>query len=115
MKIALIGDNPQTPTPVISALACKLYDESDTIEIEPDSRVGRIYQPERIEEEYHCGFGVNPEYSNIFDDSELGFCGRDDAGQTRILELPGHRVPARAFGFQKMVHPLISAYLAAVV
>ena len=110
---------PRTPTPVISVLACKLYDESDSIGIEPDSRVGRIYQAERIDEEYHCGFGVNPEYSNIFDDSELRFSGRDDAGEARILELPEHRFfvgtafqPERS-AFRKIVHPLISAYLAA--
>lgn len=116
---ASIEDNPHTQTPVISALACKLYDESDAIEIELDSKVGRIYQVDRIDEEYHCGFGVNPQYSNIFDESELRFCGRDDAGEARILELPGHRFfvgtafqPERS-AFKKIVHPLISAYLAA--
>ena len=114
-----IEDYPGTSMPVISALTCRLYDESDAINVDPHSRVGRIYPTERIDEEYHCGFGVNPEYSNIFDNSELRFCGRDDAGEARILELPGHRFfvgtafqPERS-AFEKIVHPLISAYLVA--
>ncbi|MCP4980839.1 MAG: hypothetical protein GY935_10145 [Gammaproteobacteria bacterium] len=114
-----VEDNPQTQMPVISALACRLYDESDAINLESDSRVGQIYQLSRIAEEYHCGFGVNPEFMQLFADSELKFCGHDDAGEPRILELSGHPFfvgtafqPERS-AFKNKVHPLISAFLAA--
>jgi CTP synthase (UTP-ammonia lyase) len=114
-----IEDNPETLAPVIAALACKLYEVSDRINVDPASRVGQIYQVDRIEEAYHCGFGVNPEFMDIFATGELKFCGQDDAGEPRILELPGHRFfvgtafqPERS-AFGKIVHPLIAAFLVA--
>ena len=83
------------------------------------SRLAGIYQCERVDEEYHCGFGVNPDYLPIFADSDLRFCAFDGNGAPRALELQGHRFffatayqPERS-ALQHMTHPLITAFLMA--
>lgn len=118
---ASIEDNPATTMPVITALGCRLYDESGAINIEPESRAGDIYQADRIVEEYHCGFGVNPELMYIFDNSELKFSGHDDSGEPRLCEMPGHRFfigtafqPER-LALKSSAHPLITAFLRAAL
>jgi len=118
---ASIEDNPATTMPVITALGCRLYDESEVINIEPESRAGDIYQSDRIREEYHCGFGVKRELMHIFDNSELKFSGHDDSGEPRLCEIPGHRFfigtafqPERS-ALKSRVHPLITAFLRAAL
>ena len=118
---ASIEDNPAATMPVIAALGCRLYDESEAINIEHESRAGQIYQADRIMEEYHCGFGVNPELMGIFDDSELKFSGHDDNGEPRLCEIPDHRFfigtafqPERS-ALEARVHPLITAFLRAAM
>ncbi len=112
-------DNPETRMPVITALSCSLYDQGDSINIDLSSRAGQIYQTERVVEEYHCGFGVNQDFLQIFEKSELKFSGHDDNGEPRICEIPNHRFfigtafqPERSV-FKQMVHPLINAFLTA--
>lgn len=114
---ASIEDNPAATIPVIAALGCELYDESGAVNIERESRAGDIYQADRIMEEYHCGFGVNPELMHIFDNSELKFSGHDDNGEPRLCEIPGHRFfigtafqPERS-ALKSRVHPLITAFM----
>ncbi|MDH3634470.1 MAG: hypothetical protein OES20_07165 [Gammaproteobacteria bacterium] len=112
-----IEDNPGATMPVITALGCRLYDESEAINIERESRAGDIYQADRIMEEYHCGFGVNRELMHIFDDSGLKFSGHGNNGEPRLCEIPGHRFfigtafqPERS-ALKSCVHPLITAFL----
>lgn len=116
-----IEDNPATTMPVIAALGCRLYDESGVIKIVRESRAGEIYQADRIMEEYHCGFGVNPELVRIFDNSGLKFSGHDDNGEPRLCEIPDHRFfigtafqPERS-ALKPCVHPLITAFLRAAL
>jgi len=118
---ASIEDNPATTMPVITALGCRLYDESGAINIERDSRAGYIYQADRIIEEYHCGYGVNPKLMRIFDNSDLKFSGHDDDGEVRLFEIPDHRFfigtsfqPERS-ALKPCVHPLITAFLRAAL
>jgi CTP synthase (UTP-ammonia lyase) len=107
--------------PVIAPLACKLYDQAEAINIEHDSRAGDIYQTEKVMEEYHCGFGVNLDFVNIFGNSNLRFSGHDDNGDPRICEITAHRFfigtafqPERS-ALKQTVHPLITAFLAAAL
>ncbi len=116
-----IEDNPDAQLPVIAALACKLYDQAEAINIERSSRAGEIFQSERVLEEYHCGFGVNQDLLYIFENGELKFSGHDDNGEPRICEIPGNRFfigtafqPERS-ALRKTVHPLIAAFLMAAL
>jgi CTP synthase (UTP-ammonia lyase) len=118
---ASLEDDPDTPMPVIAPLACKLYDQAESIKIERSSRAGDIYQSERVLEEYHCGFGVNQDLLHIFEDSELKFSGHDDNGEPRVCEIPAHRFyigtafqPERS-ALRRRLHPLICAFLVAAL
>lgn len=112
-------DDPDTSMPLISALVCRLSAESGAINLASGSRISKIYGESRISEEYNCGFGVNREYLPIFDGSDLRFCGFDDDGDPRVLEVSGHRFfigtafqPERS-AFADRSHPLIRAFLEA--
>ena len=118
---ASLEDDPDTSMPVIAPLACKLYDQDEAINIERGSRAGDIYQSERVLEEYHCGFGVNRDFVQVFENSQLRFSGHDDNGEPRICEIPGHRFfigtafqPERS-ALKQTVHPLITAFLMAAL
>jgi len=118
---ASIEDDPDTPMPVIAPLACKLYDQAEAINIEHGSRAADIYQCERVREGYHCGFGVNRDFLQIFENSQLRFSGHDDNGDPRVCEIPSHRFfigtafqPERS-ALKQTVHPLITAFLMAAL
>ena len=114
-------DNPNTPTPVIDALACGLVDVDAAIDIEPASRLGEIYGRARAMETYHCNFGVNAEYLAAFEDSAMRFSCRDGEGQPRAFELDGHRFfigtayqPERR-ALEEKLHPVVAALLTAAL
>ena len=116
-----VEDNPATAMPLIIALSCRLSDESDAINLTINSRVKELYQTDRILEEYHCGFGVNPDCLRLFDDSGLNFCGYDDNDEPRVFEIPRHKFfigtayqPERS-AFSNKSHPIISAFLVAAL
>ena len=118
---ASLEDDPDTSMPVIAPLACKLYDQAEAINIEPGSRAGDIYQAETVLEEYHCGFGVNRDFVQVFENSQLRFSGHDDNGDPRICEVPDHCFfigtafqPERS-ALKQTVHPLITAFLLAAL
>lgn len=114
-----IEDNPQTSMPLIEALGCRLSDQADSVILDRDSRLAKIYQCERVVEEYNCGFGVNPDYLSIFANSDFHFCAQDQNGEPRAFELDKRRFffgtawqPERS-SLQRITHPLITAFLMA--
>jgi CTP synthase (UTP-ammonia lyase) len=120
-KAASVEQNPDTEMPLISALSCKLIEQTGSINLEADSKVSAFYQSDKIEEDYHCSFGLNPDYLFIFDGSDLCFTGRDELLAPKILELPDHRFfigtafqPERS-ALKQQVHPLIFGFLQAAV
>jgi CTP synthase (UTP-ammonia lyase) len=114
-------DNPETSMPLITALACRLADQADTIHLDHGSRIAGIYQTEHITEEYNCGFGINRDYLPLFVNSDFRFCARDDNGDPRAFELNSNRFffgtayqPERS-SLQQITHPLITAFLMAAL
>jgi len=112
---------PDTEMPLISGLRCNLVDKTDLIFIDAESLAGRLYQTDKVDEDYHCSFGVNPDYQFIFDNTGLHFTGRDELSEPRILEIPQHRFylgtafqPERS-SLKNRVHPLIVGFLQAAV
>lgn len=81
----------------------------------PDSEVARCYGRLETVEHYHCRFGVNPRFHGLLNDGGLRFSGFDEAGEARVLELPGHRFFVAALFLPQLAsrpnepHPLIRA------
>ena len=111
--------NPGAEMPLISALACKLVEVTDQIQLEENSRIASICGSSLISEEYRCGFGVNREYLPIFDGSEMNFTGFDSDGDPRVLEIKKSRFfigtafqPERS-ALRNQSHPIVRAFLQA--
>jgi len=112
-------DNPDTSMPLINAMFCSLREKPGQIQIRSSSRLRDIYKIDAAEEQYNCGFGVNKEYLQIFDGSDMSFTGFDVEGDPRALELDNHPFfigtayqPERS-ALSKENHPLITAFLQA--
>ena len=83
--------NPSAALPLISALSCSLVDAKAIINLDSKSRLYGIYGKEKIEEGYHCRYGLNPKLEHLLRNSELKTCGRDTNGEVRAMELSGKR------------------------
>ena len=112
---------PDAQMPLISSLGCPLVEKTEAVVIEADSLAGRLYQSEKVDEDYHCSFAINPDYQFIFDNTELHFTGKSEAAEPRILEIPQHRFflgtafqPERS-SLKNQVHPLVVGFLQAAV
>lgn len=110
---------PDANMPLISSLACSLRDESAGIELSEGTKIRKIYGESNIIEEYYCGYGINPQYLPLFEDTDMLFSGFDDSGDPRSLEITTNRFfigtafqPERS-ALNGVSHPLICAYLAA--
>ncbi len=113
--------NPEAALPLIAPLSCSLVEATDTIVLQPGSRIAALYGKSEISEKYHCSFGLNPRYSTLFDASGLRITGFDKSGEARVFDLDGHPFymgtlfqPERS-AFNDMAHPLIVAYMQAAL
>ena len=112
---------PDAETPLIARLACSLVEVSGRIFVSPDSFVGRLLPSHELNEEYHCSFGLNPDYIGAFAASGLRFVGADETGDPRLAELAGHPFfvltlfqPERA-ALRGVDHPIVSAFIRAAL
>ena len=113
-------ENPDAASPVVSALSCALIEENGAIHFDENSTLNQIYGMGKIFETYHCSFGVNPDYLESFNDSDMCFCGWDDNQEPRAFELKNHPFfigtayqPERS-ALVNLPHPLISRFVEAV-
>lgn len=112
---------PEVPEPLISRLACSLVEASESLQLVTGSRLAAIYGSERIEESYHCNFGLNPLYESRIFQGHMRVSARDSTGQVRALELQSHPFflatlfqPERASLEQRTPLP-VKAFVAACV
>jgi CTP synthase (UTP-ammonia lyase) len=82
--------NPSAAQPLISPLSCSLVETEAEIILEPESLLYKSYGTARIREEYHCGYGPNPERETALFAGSLRVSARDAAGGVRGGELRGH-------------------------
>jgi CTP synthase (UTP-ammonia lyase) len=111
--------NPGAALPLIVPLACSLVEVNDAIIFKPGSRIAAIYGKSEVVEQYHCSFGLNPHYHELFDAGNLRITGFDRNGEARAFELEGHPFyiatlfqPERS-ALADVTHPLVVAYLQA--
>lgn len=113
--------NPEASMPLISALVCRLSNEAGKIRLSQHSRLFQLYGSDVVSETYNCGFGVNRNYLDIFDGTDMQFTGFDEEGDPKALELKNHRFfigtafqPERS-AFSGKPHPIITSFLQAVL
>jgi len=82
--------NPDASLPLIAPLACVLIEQIAPIILLSGTRIREIYGQDRIEEGYHCSFGLNPALEHLLSGSPLRIGGRSPEGEARALELDGH-------------------------
>lgn len=116
--------DPEAKTLLLTALVCSVASKVLKIELQPGGFPARVYGATEIEEYYYCNFGINPEFQRAVDEAGLKVVGRDQEGEPRVVELPGHRfyvgtlfVPGASFTEgvvdMKGAHPLVKAFLQA--
>jgi len=85
---------------VITPLSCALPNRradgpkasgEERLKIVPGTRLHSICGSEEDSEQYYCNYGVNEEYEKQFQAAGLRVSARGIQGETRAVELPGHR------------------------
>ena len=111
--------DPNCPMPLVSSLVCALIDESDPVLPERDGLIERLCGPAELHETYRCSFGINPEYVDIFEGSDLRVAARDPDNAVRAMALANHPFflgtafqPERA-ALEGKRHPIVSGFVAA--
>jgi CTP synthase (UTP-ammonia lyase) len=114
--------NPSATFALITPLVCSLTGGAQSvIYFRSGSRITAIYGTPEASEEFNCNYGVSPDHQSLLASSDLRITGVDSENEVRVVELEGHPFfiatlfqPERS-AFKAVVHPLISAFLQAVV
>jgi CTP synthase (UTP-ammonia lyase) len=113
--------DPDARTPFIVPLACSLAGEQAPLFLTEGTRLAAVYgDAESTVETYHCKYGLNPEYVDAIVHSPLRISGWDAEKAPRAIELPDHPFfigtlfQPELSSTPESVHPLITAFLAAV-
>lgn len=60
------------------------------VRIRPGTRAAGLYGAAAADESFYCNYGINPEWVNRLVEGGLCVSAVGDAGEPRIVELPGH-------------------------
>jgi CTP synthase (UTP-ammonia lyase) len=112
-------NRPEASDCVIVELACSLVGHEVAVRVEPGTLAESVLRADRVFERYLCAYGPAERYLDVLQAHGLVFSGRDDAGDVRIVELPGHPFflgtlfqPELA-GDGTRAHPVVRAFVAA--
>ena len=78
---------------LIAPLSCSLVEQRRSVHLLPGTRMREVYGVDQAEEGYHCNYGLNPAYENLFANgaaSSLRIAARDGQGEVRAIELTDH-------------------------
>jgi CTP synthase (UTP-ammonia lyase) len=113
--------SPEASTLLISKLTCSLVGKNQMIKIKPESRAYQAYGQEKIVEQFHCNYGLNPYYFDKVDNGVLNITGVDLGGEARIVELSNHPFYTATLFLPQISstperpHPLIIEYVKAAI
>jgi CTP synthase (UTP-ammonia lyase) len=82
--------NPHASNLLVGPLACALREVAGRVQLSEGTKIRAAYGQEWIEEEYMCGYGLNPEFRGVLESHGMRFTGRDPEGDIRSMELPDH-------------------------
>lgn len=74
----------------VTPLSCSLVGKTMQVAIKPGSKAEAIYGSKNSLENFYCNFGLNPEYQDQLEKAGLEITGKDENGETRIVELASH-------------------------
>jgi CTP synthase (UTP-ammonia lyase) len=81
--------NPEGERLVITPLTCSLVEKSEDIVLD-GGIVRRAYATDRIQEEYRCNYGINPQFESELFKAYLKPTAHGASGEVRAVELRGH-------------------------
>jgi CTP synthase (UTP-ammonia lyase) len=113
-------DTPEAAEQLIVPLECSLFGEESGVVIEPGTLAAAIMGTGHATERYFCRYGLNADYLATLQSHGLVISGRDERGDVRLAELPGHPFCVGSLFQPELssdptwVHPLIASFAAAV-
>ncbi len=89
--VAHAENDPGAEDLLIAPLACSLVGHEGVVTLAPGSLAEAVLGSGRTVERYHCSYGPgDPAHLETLRRHGLRFSGTDEAGQARVVELPGH-------------------------
>jgi CTP synthase (UTP-ammonia lyase) len=82
--------DPAARDQAISRLSCSLVGQKQSVKLDAQSMIGRIYGKNSAEEEFRCNYGLNSSYLEALRTSDLRIAAWDQAGEARAVELTSH-------------------------
>jgi CTP synthase (UTP-ammonia lyase) len=122
--------DPQGGALLIAAVSCPVPGRPEgaprlsgqqRISLRPGSLVARIYRQAEIDEEFTCNYELNPAFQSDLEEAGLQLVGADERGLARVVELGDYPFFVATLFLPQLAsregrpHPLIAAYLEAVV
>ncbi|MGD2270715.1 MAG: hypothetical protein PVI06_09975 [Desulfobacterales bacterium] len=110
-----------TPTLVVSKLACSLVGKAQTIKILTGSPFHNSYGRDEVTEQFVCNYGLNPKFRDSIEKGQLKAAGVDLDGEIRAIELTDHPFfvgtlyQPQISSTPEIPHPIIVAYLLAAL
>jgi CTP synthase (UTP-ammonia lyase) len=111
---------PATEFPLLHRMQCSLVEKSQKILATGKGRFASWYGASEGSEQFHCSYGLNPAYENLFENSPLQITARSEDNEVRAIELTGHPFflatlfqPERK-ALAGQLHPLVFAFLSNV-
>lgn len=112
-------NDPEATVLFLTKLACSVAGKTLSVRVTPGTLAHRCYGADTAEEAYYCQFGLNPECEAVLKRAGLLVSGRDEVGEVRIVEIPGHPFYMGTLFVPQMrsvrgnTHPLIAGLVSA--
>ncbi len=109
--------SPGAVTPLIAKLSCSLVETRAPVYAVAGSFYEILMGSAVSKEEFHCNYGVAPNFESVFSGTDLEFVARDAGGRVRVFRHRQHPFfvgslfqPERC-GLVGELHPLVRAFL----
>jgi CTP synthase (UTP-ammonia lyase) len=109
--------DPAVSLPLLERMQCSLIEKSQKVIITSDA-FQLFYAGDSGVEGFHCSYGLNPDYEQVFNGALLEIVARSEEGQARAFQLKGHPFfvgtqfqPERR-ALEGTIHPLVESFFA---
>jgi len=109
--------DPAASLPLLERMQCSLLEKSQKVIITSEA-FQLSYGGDSGVEGFHCSYGLNPDYEQVFNGTLMEIVARSEDGEARAFQLKGHPFfvgtqfqPERR-SLEGFVHPLIDSFFA---